>query len=385
MSPPAIRFPIAAIIPGGSGSAPVRRGQTPSPTSPRWIGVGWTRVGHPGYKRPRWFPTPLPGRSKGGASKSEASCRASASARGCTGWPARTASAAGSATTPAASPSKRSAPRRPSTPSFRRCRPLPRRLADRRLQLPCDRGAAGFRLPHRLVGTVCRPARSIPADLATCPDCLREISDPADRRYRYPFTNCTNCGPRFTIAIDIPYDRPHTTMAPFRMCPACESEYSSPSDRRFHAQPNACPACGPRLWLAGPDGRDLASPDPIAAAAEAIGRGLIVAVKGLGGFHLACDATSAAAVAGLRVRKRRDERPFAVMTADLARAEDIAELDADERHLLLSVERPIVLARRRASAALAPTWRPAFRWSASCCRTRRCITCCWPPPGARWS
>ena len=199
---------------------------------------------------------------------------------------------------------------------------------------------------------------SIPADLATCPDCLREISDPADRRYRYPFTNCTNCGPRFTIAIDIPYDRPNTTMAPFRMCPACESEYSSPSDRRFHAQPNACPACGPRLWLAGPDGRDLASPDPIAAAAEAIGRALIVAVKGLGGFHLACDATSTAAVAELRVRKRRDEKPFAVMTADLARAEDIADLDADERHLLLSVERPIVLARRRASAALAPNVAP---------------------------
>jgi hydrogenase maturation protein HypF len=199
---------------------------------------------------------------------------------------------------------------------------------------------------------------SIPADLATCPDCLREISDPADRRYRYPFTNCTNCGPRFTIAIDIPYDRPNTTMAPFRMCPACESEYSSPSDRRFHAQPNACPACGPRLWLAGPDGRDLAPPDPIAAAAEAIGRALIVAVKGLGGFHLACDATSTAAVAELRVRKRRDERPFAVMTADLARAEDVAELDDDERHLLLSVERPIVLARRRASAGLAPNVAP---------------------------
>jgi len=199
---------------------------------------------------------------------------------------------------------------------------------------------------------------SIPADLATCPDCLREISDPADRRYKYPFTNCTNCGPRFTIAIDIPYDRPNTTMAPFRMCPACESEYASPSDRRFHAQPNACPACGPRLWLAGPDGRDLASPDPIAAAADAIGRGLIVAVKGLGGFHLTCDATSAAAIAELRARKRRDEKPFAVMTADLAGAGDIADLDADERHLLLSVERPIVLARRRTSAALAPNVAP---------------------------
>jgi len=199
---------------------------------------------------------------------------------------------------------------------------------------------------------------SIPADLATCPDCLREISDPGDRRYRYPFTNCTNCGPRFTIAADIPYDRPNTTMAPFRMCLACELEYSSPSDRRFHAQPNACAACGPRLWLAGPDGRELVSPDPVTEAAQAIGRDSIVAVKGLGGFHLACDATSAAAVAELRSRKRRDEKPFAVMAANLAGAEAVAVLDADERRLLLSVERPIVLARRRASASLAPNVAP---------------------------
>jgi hydrogenase maturation protein HypF len=199
---------------------------------------------------------------------------------------------------------------------------------------------------------------SIPADLATCPDCVREIGDPADRRYRYPFTNCTNCGPRFTIALDIPYDRPNTTMAPFRMCPACHAEYESPSDRRFHAQPNACPACGPRLWLAGPDGGDLASADPIADAALAIRRGAIVAVKGLGGFHLACDAASAAAVAELRAGKRRDEKPFAVMAADLAGAGTIADLDADERQLLLSVERPIVIARRRASAALAPNVAP---------------------------
>ena len=194
---------------------------------------------------------------------------------------------------------------------------------------------------------------SIPADLATCPDCLREIFDPADRRRGYPFTNCTNCGPRFTIAIDIPYDRPNTTMAPFSMCPACQAEYASPSDRRFHAQPNACPACGPRLWLAGPDGTGIDAPDPIAAAAEAVSRGLVVAVKGLGGFHLACDATREDAVALLRARKRRDEKPFAVMAADLAAAETLALLDDDERRLLLSVERPIVLARRRVSAPLA--------------------------------
>ena len=194
---------------------------------------------------------------------------------------------------------------------------------------------------------------SIPADLATCTDCLREIRDPADRRYGYPFTNCTNCGPRFTIAADIPYDRPNTTMAPFVMCPACQAEYGSPSDRRFHAQPNACPACGPRLWLAGPDGREIAGPDPIAAAAEAVSRGLVLAVKGLGGFHLACDATNPDAVALLRARKRRDEKPFAVMAVDLAEAETLALLDDEERRLLLSVERPIVLARRRAPAPIA--------------------------------
>jgi len=199
---------------------------------------------------------------------------------------------------------------------------------------------------------------SIPADLATCPDCLREIGDPADRRHGYAFTNCTNCGPRFTIAIDIPYDRRNTTMAPFRMCPPCQAEYESPSDRRFHAQPNACPACGPRVWLAGPDGREVASPDPIAEAAGAIGRGLIVAVKGLGGFHLACDATSASAVAELRRRKRRDEKPFAVMAADLDGAGAIARLDEDERRLLRSTERPIVLARRHPAAAVAANVAP---------------------------
>lgn len=199
---------------------------------------------------------------------------------------------------------------------------------------------------------------SIPPDLPTCPDCLAELRDPRDRRFGYPFINCTNCGPRFTIAFDVPYDRPNTTMAPFRMCAACQAEYDDPRNRRFHAQPNACPACGPHVWLAGPDGREIASADPIADAAVALLKGAIAAVKGLGGFHLACDATNAQAVAGLRARKRRDEKPFAVMAADLDAAATLADLDDASRALLTSAERPIVLAQRCASAPIAANIAP---------------------------
>jgi hydrogenase maturation protein HypF len=195
---------------------------------------------------------------------------------------------------------------------------------------------------------------SIPADLATCPACLAEVFDPANRRYRYPFTNCTNCGPRFTITRDVPYDRPATTMAPFHMCPACQREYDTVSDRRFHAQPNACPDCGPQLALMAPDGTVIEHDDPIGAVADAVKAGRVVAIKGLGGFHLACDATSSEAVRRLRARKRRDEKPFAVMVSDLARANEIALLAKDEQRLLTSVERPIVLVRRREGCALAP-------------------------------
>ncbi|HKA28888.1 MAG TPA: carbamoyltransferase HypF [Candidatus Binatia bacterium] len=190
---------------------------------------------------------------------------------------------------------------------------------------------------------------SIPPDRATCGDCLAEIVDARDRRYRHPFTNCTRCGPRFTIARDVPYDRATTTMAGFTMCTDCEREYRSVTDRRFHAEPNACPACGPRLRLLAYNGTDLAPRDPLRLAVSALRSGLIVAIKGIGGFHLACDVASPG-LSALRTFKRRDEKPFAVMVRDLAAAERLAELTDAERQLLTSVERPIVLARRRPEA-----------------------------------
>ena len=195
---------------------------------------------------------------------------------------------------------------------------------------------------------------SIPPELATCDDCVAEILDPGNRRYRYPFTNCTDCGPRFTIATDVPYDRSATTMAPFRMCPQCQREYDDPGDRRFHAQPNACKVCGPTLSvLLDTSGHALTAHDPIRFAADQIAAGSIVAVKGLGGFHLACDATSNDAVARLRARKRRDEKPFAVMVADLEAAEQIVDLSLEARALLTSVERPVVIAPARAGTSIA--------------------------------
>jgi hydrogenase maturation protein HypF len=199
---------------------------------------------------------------------------------------------------------------------------------------------------------------SLPPDLATCPACLAEVRDPSDRRHRYPFTNCTDCGPRFTIARDVPYDRAATTMAPFRMCPDCRREYQDPGNRRFHAEPNACPACGPRLSLRDAAGAPLPGADPLAGAAQALQEGRVVAVKGLGGFHLACDATSPGAVRRLRQRKRREEKPLAVMARDPAEAERLAILSDAERRLLLSAERPIVLVHRREAAGLCPELAP---------------------------
>jgi hydrogenase maturation protein HypF len=202
---------------------------------------------------------------------------------------------------------------------------------------------------------------SIPPDLATCPECEAEIFDPANRRYRYPFTNCTNCGPRFTISTDIPYDRRSTTMARFAMCPACRDEYENIDDRRFHAQPNACPICGPRLTLRAPDGAHIHADDALAVAAQAIRDGLIVAVKGLGGFHLACDATSDVAVRRLRARKHREEKPLAVMVRRLDAAAELGVVDDEAARALTSVERPIVLLPTRVNSGIADAVAPRSR------------------------
>ncbi len=196
----------------------------------------------------------------------------------------------------------------------------------------------------------------IPPDIATCPRCRAEIADPADRRFGYPFTNCTDCGPRFTIIESIPYDRERTAMAGFPPCPACAAEYGDPAGRRFHAQPNACPACGPRLTLLGPAGEPRPG-DPLAGAARCLVGGGILALLGLGGFHLACDAAEEAAVVRLRQRKARPAKPLAVMVADLAAAA-LVHLDPGDGALLAGPRAPILLLPARAGAPVAPSVAP---------------------------
>ncbi|MGP8224740.1 MAG: carbamoyltransferase HypF, partial [Terracidiphilus sp.] len=263
-------------------------------------------------------------------------------------------------------------------------------------------GDAEFRIvASEVVGRV---STGIPADAATCPDCRRELLDPNDRRYRYPFLNCTNCGPRFTITRSIPYDRPQTSMAKFPMCSACQSEYDDPLNRRFHAQPNACWVCGPRVWLviantpglainsANSRTRDFraaeanslhlskplltsqassenvkkASPvrpeDPVEQTINLLLSGQIAAIKGIGGFHLSVDATSQDAVMRLRERKRRYGKPLAVMVRDLEAAREICAMTAEEELLLSTSARPIVLARRREGCAIADAVAPEIPW-----------------------
>ncbi|HWE08283.1 MAG TPA: carbamoyltransferase HypF [Solirubrobacteraceae bacterium] len=206
-----------------------------------------------------------------------------------------------------------------------------------------------------------RTDAAVAPDAATCRACLAELFDPADRRHRYPFINCTDCGPRFTIVRGVPYDRPLTTMAAFRMCPQCQAEYEDPSDRRFHAQPNACPACGPQLSLVEPAGEVAGRGSRVVGrrhqaltgAVDALRAGAIVAVKGLGGFHLACLASDERAVADLRARKHREDKPFALMAADLPGARSLVELTVLEETFLLGAQRPIVVACRRPGAPVA--------------------------------
>ena len=195
-------------------------------------------------------------------------------------------------------------------------------------------------------------------DVSICPDCLRELFDPTDRRYRYPFINCTNCGPRFSIIKKIPYDRPNTTMADFAMCPACRKEYDDPLDRRFHAQPVGCPQCGPQMWLESGGKVYAQREEAIQQARQWLSDGRIIALKGLGGFHLACDARNDAAVNLLRERKHRSEKPFAVMVFDSATAEKYCQFTRDEMTVLTSKEKPILLCQQREGSGLSPSIAP---------------------------
>jgi hydrogenase maturation protein HypF len=192
----------------------------------------------------------------------------------------------------------------------------------------------------------------ISPDVATCPACLGELLNPEDRRYRYPFTNCTNCGPRFTIIEDMPYDRPQTTMRYFQMCPQCQAEYDNPRDRRFHAQPNACPKCGPQVQLVDNRGNLVTESNPIAAASQLLKEGKIVAIKGLGGFLLACDATDDNVVKTLRQRKKRSSKPFAIMVATVDEAKRHCYVSPEEEKLLTSPQSPIVLVRWREGSSV---------------------------------
>jgi hydrogenase maturation protein HypF len=237
--------------------------------------------------------------------------------------------------------------------------PLARITEVRVRDLPCDHDREFRILPSR-AGEEHRTL--ISPDTALCSDCLRELFDPADRRFRYPFINCTNCGPRYTIVRDIPYDRASTSMAPFQMCPECQREYDDPRNRRFHAQPNACWECGPRAELWDAEGKRRAAADPITAAASKLSEGMVVAVKGLGGFHLAVDATNAPAVERLREHKQRVGKPFAIMVPDIDILERFCQVDDASRRLLLGPQRPIVLLPKKEPTPIAEGVAPLQRY-----------------------
>ena len=227
-------------------------------------------------------------------------------------------------------------------------------------------GETGFRIvASEVLGRV---STGIPADAATCPDCLCELLDPRDRRYRYPFLNCTNCGPRFTITRRIPYDRPQTSMAKFPMCTECQAEYDDPLNRRFHAQPNACSRCGPHVWLESGapiersssrgsephEGTIIESADPIVETIERLLRGEVIAVKGIGGFHLCVDATSEQAVFNLRQRKHRYGKPLAIMVRDLAAVRELCDLTPKKKRCFRLPPAPLCLPRRGPPTASPP-------------------------------
>ncbi|MGW8251480.1 MAG: Sua5/YciO/YrdC/YwlC family protein, partial [Anaerolineales bacterium] len=233
------------------------------------------------------------------------------------------------------------------------------RIDELDIQPIASNGYATFEIIHS--ESIPDAFQPISPDVSICPDCLRELFDPADRRYRYPFINCTNCGPRFTIIRDIPYDRPKTTMAGFPLCPDCAQEYSDPLDRRFHAQPVACPVCGPQIWLEHPssESADMDQPSPkergdaaLHAVQDLLMQGKVAAIKGLGGFHLACDALNPRAVAELRTRKLRVDKPFALMMPNIETVRQHCYLSQDEQQLLESRQRPIVILKRRPDSAI---------------------------------
>jgi hydrogenase maturation protein HypF len=220
------------------------------------------------------------------------------------------------------------------------------RIAEVKAQELPPTGESGFRIIRSAAGE--RPTASIPPDVAVCEECAREIGECENRRFGYPFTNCTNCGPRFTIVLGIPYDRPQTTMSGFDMCFRCRAEYTNPEDRRFHAEPVACGECGPSLLL---DGRP--APDGIAQGARLLAGGKVVAVKGMGGYHLACDARNSSAVETLRIRKGRGQKPFAIMVRDLEEAQRVAEVSGRAAAMLTSPESPVVIMPARPGSGLA--------------------------------
>ncbi len=221
----------------------------------------------------------------------------------------------------------------------------------------------------------------ISPDVSVCNDCLKELFDPNDRRYLYPFINCTNCGPRYTIIENIPYDRPYTSMKRFKMCEKCQSEYYDPHNRRFHAQPNACPICGPHLSLYDNKKNEIHTDNPVEKAITLLKHGYILAIKGLGGFHLAADAQNHDAVMRLRKRKRREEKPFAIMLHDIESIRQYAQVDPEEEAALTSIQRPILLLKKagihRGMPLLCICFQRQFHrgiiiWGL-CCHILRCI------------